>query len=164
VHQVPRKAKPKNLERIERRMPERGKTFFYPNPRHPSLDNPPRQQRARKGGDVFPKNKIYARCLDNEKITFRKATPSNNPLGRGETFFSKKHNPSAHNFRWQQLAPRRTQPAANIKRSSSNAQHPKLSKYFGQGTPTSYVRERGETFFLTFPSHIPHRVLTLLAT
>ena len=35
-----------------------GRRFFFPNPRHPSFDNPMRQRRARKGGDVFPRTKF----------------------------------------------------------------------------------------------------------
>ena len=81
------KQMPKGFERIERRMPEMGETFFYPNPRHPSFDNPPRQQRARKGGRHFSKKQNLWHCLDNEKITFRRPPPSNNPLERGGDIF-----------------------------------------------------------------------------
>ena len=81
-----------------------------------------------------------------KKITFRRPPPSNNPLERGETFFSKKHNPSARNFRWQQLAPRRTQPPANIKRSSSNAQPAALYILRTRNTNELCARKGGDIF------------------
>ena len=108
--QMDRTKKPsakKRLKRIERRMPERGRRFFFPNPRHPSFDKPMRQRRAGKGGDVLPRTKFariasYGNLLP-ERITTTKAqthqkhkpqtygmgTPTNQVRERGETFFLK---------------------------------------------------------------------------
>ena len=96
VHQAPRNLDPlktriKNtLGRIKRWMPERGETFFYPNPRHPSFDpteanirkkTTPRDNIAQEKGETFfPKHKICACCLVSEQTTSRRPTERREPF------------------------------------------------------------------------------------
>jgi len=43
-----------------------------------------------------------------------------------------------------------------------NTDHPKHTKGFGKRASMSHPQERGETFFLKLPLHIPHQGLTRL--
>ena len=78
-----------------------GRRFFFPNPRHPSFDNPMRQRRARKGGTFFQEQNLRASPLrattcQPKETTSKAQTPNlrngdtNEPSARkGETFFLK---------------------------------------------------------------------------
>ena len=105
----------KQLERFERRMPERGMTFFLSEP-SPSIIRLSYEATPRKeGGRCFSKNKICAHRLLGLQLVNRRKWPA-------------KHKPQTYEM----------------------------------GTPTNQVRERGETFFLKFLSHLTPRVQTTL--
>ena len=92
----------KQLERIERRMPERGETFFLSEPSASIIRLSYEATPRKKGGRRFSKNKICAhRLLRLQLVNWRKllakhkpqtyemGTPTNQVRERGETFFLK---------------------------------------------------------------------------
>ena len=112
-------------------MPERGETFFHPNPRHPSFEeqNPSRQHGARKGGDVFPQNTKFGHVASLiNKLSIKVPQKGGKPLlsqpasratiryeGGGRCFSNRKHNPNERRLGRQQLTSRRTRLASNNK-------------------------------------------------
>jgi len=109
----------------------KGETFFHPNPRHTSFNLPSneknktlrRQQRARKGGDIFSQKTKFPRIASLTNKSYIETTllqnipPGNDSLGRGETFF--KNYPNERRLGQQQITSRRKSPATNQRRRYS---------------------------------------------
>ena len=94
MHQAPRnlsflKTRIKDtLGRIEGWKPEKGETFFYPNPRHPSFDHTEANTKKKTtprdnnqgGRRFFQKHKICARFLVSEQTTSQRPTERREPF------------------------------------------------------------------------------------